>query len=311
MKLRMKRSDVELLRDVADFRVLTTTQIAHLFFGRLNSTRRRLAQLVEADMIVEKPRTARLSRGRAENIYALAQAGFDLLCERKTLPASAKFEDVDGERLSCLEHDLLLNWFRIHLWQIEKILPRLSCEFFSSASVFAPVDERGIPLLRLRVQADDSAGAADGMCFKPDGVFRIKDAEQDKSVLFFLEVDIGTEPLTSSQRDGSDLAQKIVNYQRCILSDQYKVCSKVWQHDFNGFRALFLTCSPERMASVCRLVQEMKPSDFIWVTDEDGMLNHGLADKIWARGGRMLPSPPESILNWDMACSSPLRLIRR
>jgi len=58
---------------------------------------------------------------------------------------------------------------------------------------------------------------------------------------------------------------------------------------------LFLVDSAVRMAGICRLVEDMPPSGFIWVTDRAALLTGGAWSGIWARGGR-LGMPLESIL---------------
>ena len=140
----------------------------------------------------------------------------------------------------------------------------------------------------------------------PDGVFFIHDSEQEKSVLFFLEVDMGTETLADPQREGKDLRQKIANYRALYRSGEYEVFGRTWKMRFVGFRTLFLTNNSERLVSVCRLVRELAPADFVWVTDQSRMFRQGSADSIWARGGDLLGKPPESILNSRLACPSPL-----
>ena len=162
-----------------------------------------------------------------------------------------------------------------------------------------------MPLLEIRIPAEELDGEGEAVWFKPDGVFRIADSEQKKSVLFFLEVDMGTEAVVGEEGSVKDIRQKIINYQRYIQSGRYKVFESLWKCPFNGFRLLFLAHSLERMAALCRLVEQMPPSDFIWVTAQERMFSQGLADTIWARGGKMAKSA-ESILNWSMARPSPV-----
>ena len=48
--------------------------------------------------------------------------------------------------------------------------------------------------------------------FIPDGVCTITNRDQEKTVLFFLEVDMGTESATSPKGDPTAIEQKILNY---------------------------------------------------------------------------------------------------
>ena len=61
----------------------------------------------------------------------------------------------------------------------------------------------------------------------PDGVFTI--SHQEKTLLFFLEVDMGTETLASTKQGTGDVRQKIINYQSLF---------------YNGITLLYLKQKP-------------------------------------------------------------------
>lgn len=69
-----------------------------------------------------------------------------------------------------------------------------------------------------------------------DGVFIITDRESEKSLLFFLEVDMGTETLVNSNSKPIDVRQKIVNYQALFRAGQYKRYEKIFNviYSFQG-----------------------------------------------------------------------------
>lgn len=140
--------------------------------------------------------------------------------------------------------------------------------------------------------------------FTPDGVFCLGHAGLSKTLLFFLEVDMGTETLASPLRLAQDVRQKVVNYQAYFKFRRYRRYEQVWGCALRGFRVLFLVDSSTRMAGICRLVQDMPPSDFIWVADRAGLLSGGVGAPIWARGGQS-GTPPESILGRQMPDSLP------
>jgi hypothetical protein len=141
--------------------------------------------------------------------------------------------------------------------------------------------------------------------FTPDKVFSIKSKETRKALLFFLEVDMGTEPITTLDRNPKDLRQKILNYQTLFRTGQYKRYERVFDAKFIGFRSLFLANSNSRSAALCRLVEEMPPSDFIWLTDQEQMFSKGLSAEIWFRGGRR-DNPPQSIVGSQLASEASL-----
>ena len=124
-----------------------------------------------------------------------------------------------------------------------------------------------------------------GIKFTPDTVFSIGDSLANKTCLFFLEVDCGTETIVSPKRDTNDIRHKIIKYQWYFQSGGYKRYEEVFATKLNGFRLLFLTSTHGRLVALCQLAQEMKPSNFIWLTECGRLFTEGVSAEIWARGG--------------------------
>ncbi len=119
------------------------------------------------------------------------------------------------------------------------------------------------------------------------------------TLLFFLEVDMGTETIASRRPGGGDVRQKIVVYQSCFRGGLYKRYEPILGARLRGFRVLVLAHTSSRLAALCRLVRETPPSDFVWLTDQERMFSQGIWAPIWARGGH-IDSPPQSILGTEM-----------
>ena len=242
-------------------------------------------------------------RGRPENLISLSDAGVSLLRHKEALPAGVRTEQVTADGITSLDHQLLVNSFRTHLIQMQRLISRLAVRFLSPTSPFLPLAADDCPAV------SDSASVGDDRQgttrFTPDGVISISDCESQKTLLFFLEVDMGTEALASPARGPRDIRQKIINYQAYFRSGRYKRYEKDWSCELNGFRLLFVTTSAGRLASLCQLVREMTPSGFVWLTSERRMVEHGVSAEIWARGGRD-GDHSQSILGREMACSAPL-----
>ena len=135
----------------------------------------------------------------------------------------------------------------------------------------------------------------------PDGVFVVTDKESGKSLLFFLEVDMGTETRVTSRRKPTDVRQKIINYQALFGTEKYKRYEKIFNVSLNGFRLLFLFHTSARLNAICRLVREMPPNGFVWLADQNQMFLHGLAAEIWVHGGKV-GQKLRSILGDKLAC---------
>lgn len=140
--------------------------------------------------------------------------------------------------------------------------------------------------------------------FTPDGVFSITHAEASRTVLFFLEVDMGTETVVSSQPFAADVRQKVVNYKALFQTEHYRRYKQVWNCRLRGFRLLFLACNASRMALLCRLICEMQPADFVWLTDQRSLTSQGVWAPIWAPGG-LLNAPRKSILGSQAPVPAP------
>jgi len=77
-----------------------------------------------------------------------------------------------------------------------------------------------------RISKDNSQKSID---FIPDGVFSIRNHETGKSLLFFLEVDLGTETIASRERGPKDIRKKILNYQILFRHHHYRHYERVFE----------------------------------------------------------------------------------
>jgi hypothetical protein len=303
MGFALNKNDRKLLVSIAQYKTLTVKQLSAISQRSFQVIRRRMRDLANEGFITTKMQGYGRSRGRPEDLVFLTDKGTALLEEEGTqsgypvrgVPKTANSISID--------HLLLVNWFRIHLLQMERTIPSLSIQFLTPTSP-APAENSGEnPSLPESTPANNLLKKFDQ--FIPDGVFSITHREiEGKTLLFFLEVDMGTETIASMDRVPKGIHQKISNYQELFRSGGYKRYESVFKSKLNGFRLLFLANSEARLISLCRLAREMRPSDFIWLTDQGRMFSHGLAAKIWARGGRN-EDIPQSILGPGLVCELP------
>jgi len=295
-----KRNDI--LAQLAECQVSTVNQLAIFHQRSPQVIRRDIRALRNKGLICSQKMGYGHGRGRPEEIIFLTTSGIEMLGHAGIILTEEA--SIDKEQLSPVffHHHLLVNWFHIHLMHMERILPPLSANFLSSHSRVAK-SKNGISLKERVALGNRSKGAIE---FIPDGAFSLtyQDKDPNRTLLFFLEVDMDTETLASKNRNSKDIRQKIINYQALFRRHQYKRYERIFSAKLNGFRLLFLTNTFARMASICRLVQEIPPSDFIWVTEQERMVSRGLSAKIWARGGK-INNPLQSILGAKLALESP------
>ncbi|MBN2562230.1 MAG: replication-relaxation family protein [Phycisphaerae bacterium] len=303
MPTKLNKNDRELLVALAEYRLLTVSQIAALCGIGKAAARNRVGKLTHASLTVQRTPGMAQGRGRPERWVSLADRGIDLLQADGTLGRNVPRDQVAADGIRCTEHLLAINWFRIHLVHLERVVPRLKATFLSSTSPFLERGHDGQPLVSDTAPATDADG--EPLRFTPDGVFSLGDQETGKMLLFFLEVDQGTETLASGRRGAKDIRQKVINYQRYFRHAGYKRYQDLWGGTLNGFRLLFLTHTPARLAAICRLIRETPPSDFVWLTDQGRMFAQGVAAGIWARGGK-LDAPLQSIVGPTMSLVAPL-----
>jgi hypothetical protein len=290
MPFRLVENDCTILSIIAEYRLTTMSQLVFLLDQHKQSVCRRVGQLRQQGYIESDSRKYSTSRGRPEDVLSISEQGFNLIQSKGLLDRIVKFADADN--ILPTNHQLMMNWFRIHLAAIPKIQPSVQVKFLAHNSPSMPLDENGHKIITALVPADDSGKISK---FTPDAAFCFRHEQTGRMLLFFLEVDAGTETMVSPNMDVRDIRQKILNYDMYFGTLGYKKYERFWNSAFNGFRLLFLTNSRTRLLSLCKLVVEMPPSDHIWLTELSSVFSEGLGAAIWARGGH-LESAPHSIL---------------
>jgi len=132
---------------MAEYRMLTVTQLAAILQKSKQTVRRRVNDLEKEGLVEVTGREFGRGRGRPENSLGLTESGVDILKNRGQLNKDVSYGNVCADCLFCADHQLLLNWFRIHLNQVEKALPRVSIKLFAHNSPFLPKNQNGSILI--------------------------------------------------------------------------------------------------------------------------------------------------------------------
>jgi len=284
MAVKINQKDWKILTSLAEYRMLLVYHLAALDRRNIQSLRRRLCYLETEGLVCITARDFGKNRGRPEQRISLAVKGVDMLKSEGFLDADISAEFVTAEKIRCIDHHMLMNDLRIQLVQIQRIASQLSVRFLTTTSPTEQVASGSRPLIHEKIQTFNKPSRWVG--FTPDGVFSISQPAVNKTLLFFLEVDMGTETLVRAGMSGYDVRQKIINYKIYFVREQYKRYEQIWNCQLHGFRLLFLTHSRARSDVMCKLVREMSPSGFIWLTDRKRLLSGGIWANIWAGGGQ-------------------------
>jgi biotin operon repressor len=297
---KISKKDLKLLLQLADYLVLLNEQIAQLSGTGIRAVQKRINELNQKGFIHIRTQIYKAEKGRSKYISSLSEKGIKLLKNEKQIDNKISLERFLFNKTYNIEHELFINWFRIYLDFLPIKIPVLGVDFISATTPFLPLKSNGLPLISERFKHEDLP-----INFTPDGVFSIINKEKNKRLLFFLEVDMGTESLNSSSLNSNNIATKIKNYRAYFQSQKYKRYEKRWDTKFNGFRLLFLTNSMKRKSSISNFVNSNNSNDFIWVANQHDMFEKGLAGNIWSRGGNLSASQ-ESILGKTLTFNSSL-----
>ncbi len=284
------KKDFFLLKQIIEYYILTVDQLALINNSGRRVIQKKIAKYSKQNLVNLKQRYSSENHGRPENIISINEKGVKLLQNENLIDSKIPVERFVTDKIYNTEHDLLINWFRIHLQFIQVKVTNFKTEFISSTTPFIPLNKNGQPLITENLLIENST-----VTLIPDGVFHIKSENQNKSLLFFLEVDMGTESLQNNGIRSNNIATKIQNYKSYFQSEKYLRYQKKWNTIFNGFRLLILTNTAKRKVSISNFINSDSSNDFVWVADQSEMFEKGLGGRIWSRGGK-LSIPQESIL---------------
>ena len=104
MAFRLKTSDYKTLESIAEYRIITTIQIAALLGRNRQSIWRRLRELEKHGLLRVTQREFGRRRGRPEIVLSLSEHGIDVLKEKGVIGADVEYEAVIGDKI----HDLCI-----------------------------------------------------------------------------------------------------------------------------------------------------------------------------------------------------------
>ena len=299
MGKKLTRRQLELVRHLDTYRVLSARQVAVLQGVGLQAACKRLRQLGTLGLVESRSRGYGRARGRPARIHSLSQKGMVHLKDLAPQDCQGTQDRHTPDELMAVDHRILLNWCLLHLAHLEKILPQLELHL-----VFRPRPlADSVQVVAPRRSGRGKRSSTDATF--PDAAFAITSDEQGKTLLFFLEVDMATETMAGPTRTDGDFRSKVLRYQALFRTAGYKTYETTWNCPLRGFRLLVVANSQTRLASLCRLVRQMPPSDFVWLTDQVSLFAEGITAPIWARGGH-LDSPPQSIVGPQFSRAAPL-----
>ena len=131
MAFNPNKNDLALLASIAEHEVLSVGQLSALSQRSRQVLRRRLRILESEEIIAVKEGGYGRSRGRPEGLIFLTEDGAMLLKDNGILSNNVACTTNKKADFIFVAHELLVNWFRIHLTQMERVIPQLSVNYLS------------------------------------------------------------------------------------------------------------------------------------------------------------------------------------
>jgi hypothetical protein len=285
--MQLTTKEKELLIAIAKLRLATVDLLAAVLGASEQMVRRRSRSLTDKEFLKADIRSLSGIRGRPELVYGLGDAGVRWLKESSLVPSELPFEHCTGGSLMpMIEHQLRMNWV-LH-WSAK--LPELySPKILKSLSSSSPFD---LEISGQSLVSDDVVFKnGKRVPFEPDAVIALTRPQCKKGLLFFLEIDGGTEPLTCSKMGKSDhsISKKLVVYRNYLIKRGYNRYAKpvFFGNSFHGFRLLFIAPNHARLKSICRLIRSTAPLGFVWCADWESIQNKGFWQTEWMVEGFM------------------------
>lgn len=268
--MKLTARDCELFDLLACCQFLTSTQATWACFESGKTERRRVGMYIKEGYFASFSSPYSFKQGRPEQIIHLSPKRLDevLSVIGNGLTRADVVTRLPKES-SLLFHLLSINDFRASLHRV--------CRDNGLGYEFIAEYEKGHSnnLERCLLQ---------GAGHVPDAVFTLK-SKEGKQSLFFLELDLGNEPIARSTRYGSDITSKFEAYQQCYVSRDFQEYNNRFSYTFKGFRVLVVTSSVRRLTNIAEKEDSKRIKGLVWLTTRDQIRPESLFSPIWTAPG--------------------------
>jgi DNA-binding transcriptional ArsR family regulator len=288
--MRMTPRDINILHNIARYRLITATQLAELDGGSAQNVSRSLLVLFEHGF-VERPLAQATSRflykGARSTIYGLTRKGARLLREyghdvRRSLLGGIDKERGAGWRF--IEHTVSITQFLVALEV--GVRSREGLRILGSAEVLED-GARSTRDQQVRISATISLdGTLKTNAVLPDAVFGLRFSDDEESY-FMLEIDRGEMPIeryTDLYR--TYFAKKLLTYYEASRQQRY-----IHDLGISNFRVATVTTTLERvdqMLEALNRITEGRGSSIFLFTDERTLGASNPLDVEWVSGQEQL-----------------------
>lgn len=257
---RLTTRDLKVPELVAEYKLLTTKQIKELLYPSLQKTQTRLKAVYEAGLVKRYPYPVLLKEGgKGEFVYHVGK----------------KPKLVYSKVLHTIELNKIRIAFELACRQSEKI----------QLIDFLPEYKGKVEKGKIRRLVEQEVVMQDGtkITLIPDAVICLENKRTKKKGLFYLEVDLGTEKISTGKRKEYSLLKKMLVYREYVKGEKYKKYSSVkyYDYEFRGIRVLSVMDGSTRIRSLRRELFNKGIKKFVWLAESSEISTSTVFSKIW------------------------------
>ena len=264
---RLMKRDLAVMTSLVHYRELSTSQVERLHFRSRRTANIRLLKLAQHGYF-SRYRLPELGPGGTDYIYALTRAGVRLLLDRGLCAPETCWPARPSGARGFLhgQHTLACNDLRIAV-ELGAKVAHLTLEGYLGEQEMRAVVMAGGNAWSKALRGSGGVGIV------PDGGFTL--AKEGQRNLFFVEVDLGTAPLTSDKRES--LESKFRHYDRILQESRYRIIGQ----DFKAFRVLVVCPDARRVAQVRELASSLGHAPIFLFTTKEQLGNDCLTRAAW------------------------------
>ena len=264
--VQLHERDIQILDALSSYRLLTTSQLARLFFTTKKRAERRLRQLYDAELVERIFRP--VVRGSAEILYTLDKEGVNILVqERGTDRAEAHTARTRAQSLKpfFLDHFIEVNQFRLSV-TLAAPAHNAALIFWKYEHELQNKNKKGV-LISDRVT--DPENPSQKIPVTPDGFFGLETSRGN--TYFFVEIDRGT-------MDNQRFKRKMRGYARYWADNVFQ---EKW--GYKNFRVLTAT-TPRRVPNLIKTTSQLKDTRLLSMfhfTDKANITPEAILNAVW------------------------------
>lgn len=270
---------LNVLQFLFSMQTLTTHHLKILVYTKLSmrTAYRTMNTLVSMKLIAFHEYGNSRGIGNCDRLYFLTKKGFDLVTAQQNGISTQELFSKHPMPLTIKYYEhrkKILDFWVVAIMETKKY------QHTHQLISFAPELQRvsGQPIT---IQFYASDGTTESI--KPDASFILRNLQESKDYLYFLEADMGTESLSSEQYPS--LQQKVDKYQMAFEQLAFQQAANGFEK-FVGARVLIVTTAKKRVINMLRtLAIQPQFKDAILFSIHDEIWWHGILKGRWAKQG--------------------------